>query len=78
MSTLKLIVILRVLAMSKVPSDFIEEVGEFALCPKCETPGGYIVRIPRGRLRRLLFLKKKHYLCQECGHRFYTNEPVKH
>lgn len=64
--------------MSQAAHNFAEEVAEFTLCPRCETPAGYMLRIPRGRLRRLFFLKKKRYLCQECGHRFYTDAPVKH
>ncbi|CAA6813991.1 MAG: Unknown protein [uncultured Thiotrichaceae bacterium] len=64
--------------MSQTPTNFVEEVDEFTLCPRCELPGGYMLRIPRGMWHRLFFLKKKRYLCQECGHRFYTNKPVKH
>lgn len=51
-------------------SDKATENG--TLCPNCRIPGGYLVRIPRGVWRRLFFLKQKHYLCRECGHKFYT------
>lgn len=54
------------------------EIEDTTLCPNCETPGGYMLRIPRARWRRLFFLKDKHYLCRECGHKFYTKRPVKH
>lgn len=64
--------------MSQTPPAFAEEVEEFTVCPRCELPGGYMLRIPRSKWRRLFHIKKKHYLCQECGHRFYTNASVRH
>lgn len=64
--------------MAQATPGFNETTDQFTLCPRCELPGGYMLRIPRSKWRRLFHINKKHYLCQECGHRFYTNEPVKH
>lgn len=64
--------------MASASPELTKPSDQFSLCPRCELPGGYMLRIPRSKWRRLLHIKKKHYLCQECGHRFYTNAPVNH
>ncbi len=57
--------------MSELHPMFAYGCDVIVLCPKCETAGGYVRRIERPLWRRILFLRNKRYLCQECEHKFY-------
>ncbi|WP_020397088.1 hypothetical protein [Thiolinea disciformis] len=60
--------------MAELNPLFTYGTDAIVLCPHCETHGGYVKRLPRPWWRRILFLRARHYHCQECEKHFYLPE----